>query len=105
MIHKQRVLVGFSDVQDTAEAEVVLMSCQRPVLTRSPLRKIMGGDHRETGKRRAGIWDEKVPYSQLTSRHTVVMNSLHRAFTRGLQKRVDRQTVSSLFCPLTKHNF
>lgn len=72
----------------------MLTSSQRPVLTRASLRKMMGGDHRELGKRKAGIWDEKVHSSQLTGCHTVVVNSLHRVFTHGLQKRVDRQIVS-----------
>jgi len=70
------------------------MSSQRPILTSRSPGKMMSGDRRELGKSKASIWDAKVHSSQLTSCHTTVSYSLHRVFTHGLQKRVDRQRVS-----------
>lgn len=60
--------VGFSDVEDTAEAGVMLTSSQRPIHTRPSLRKMLGGDHREPGRRKACIWDTKAPSFQLPHR-------------------------------------
>lgn len=59
-IHKQKILVGFRDFQDTAEAG----SCSHPLtLTRPSLRKMMGSDCRELGKRGYGIPDVKIHLS------------------------------------------
>lgn len=91
---------GCSNAQDKAEAALMLASSQRPILIKSFIR-IWWVVH----KGNQGIWDAEVYSFQLAECHVIARNSLHRAFIHCLQKKADKQIVSSLFFPLRKHNF